>query len=194
MKTTRHSALLALALVLGSSAFAQDTATPGLLGKRHVETQFSYIDYRGTSDYALAAAFNQPLNASFDAGAAFTHTQQEGDASQNYQVLGAYLTAHRDFDGTRVFARATLNYEWWAVKNLWWYQTDLGFERALGDRVVVTAYASWLDFLTDTFLESRFSGTAKLTWWATPDIGVSGAFSLIEGGVRAYRLGVAFVF
>lgn len=186
-----------LALAACAPAFAQDNAgaaSPGLIGKRHVETQFSYIDYSGSSDFALGTAFNQPLNASFDAGAAFTHTQEEGDDSHNYQVFGINLTGHHDFGKTRAFARGTLNYEWWSVKDLWWYQADVGFERPLCDRVLFTVYGSYLDFLTDIFLESTFSGTAKLTYWATPDIGVSAAVSVIERGAVAGRLGVAYVF
>lgn len=195
MKLLQLATLLALAAC--TSAFAQDNTTattPNLLGKHYVETQFSYIDYSGSSDFALGTAFNQPLNASFDAGAAFTHTQEEGDDSHNYQVFGVNLTGHHDFGKTRAFARATLNYEWWSVKNLWWYQADVGFERALRDRVLVTAYVSYLDFFTSTFIDSSFSATAKLTWWATPEIGLSPSVSVIERGAVAYRLGVAYVF
>ncbi|MBC8039302.1 MAG: hypothetical protein H7Y06_02050, partial [Opitutaceae bacterium] len=71
---------------------------------------------------------------------------------------------------------------------------DVGFERALCSRVLFTAYATWLDFFTDTFIEGSFSGTAKLTYWATPEIGLSPSISVIERGTIAYRLGVAFVF
>ena len=194
MKSLFAPALLTLAVA--APAFAQDASAsaPGLIGKRYVETQFSYIDYQGSSDFSVATAFNQPLNASFDAGAAFSHTWEEGDDSHNYQVLGACLTAHRDFGKTRAFARGTINYEWWSVKDLWWYQADVGFERALCDRVLFTAYGSYLDFLTDIFLESTFSGTAKLTCWAVPEIGVSASVSVIERGAVAGRLGFAYVF
>lgn len=196
MKLLRLAPLLALAAC--TSAFSQDntaaTTTPNLIGKRHVETQFSYIDYSGSADFALGTAFNQPLNASFDAGAAFTHTQEEGNDSHNYQVFGLNLTTHHDFGKTRAFARGTINYEWWSVKNLWWYQADVGFARALCDRVLFTAYATWLDFLSSTFIDSSFSATAKLTYWATPEIGLSPSVSVIERGAVAYRLGVAYVF
>jgi hypothetical protein len=193
MKSYIFSGLLTLAVC--TPAFAQENASsPNLIGKRYVETQFSYIDYDASSDFALGSTFNLPLSASFDTGAAFVHTQEEGDDSQNYQVLGAYLTGYRDVGGTRAFARATLNYEWWAVKNLWWYQADVGVERALGDHLLFTAYASWLDFLTDTFLDSSFSGTAKLTYWITPAVAFSGAGTLIEEGNIAYRLGLTLVF
>lgn len=192
MKT---SAIIGLALSLSSFAFAQGAAdTPGLLGTRYVETQFSHIHYDNSSDFSLAVAFNQPLTSSFDVGLATSHTQEEGDDSQNYQTLGAYLAAHHDIGGFRVFARAGLNYEWWSVKNLWWYQTDVGFERALNDRLLFTAYASWQDFLTDTFLDSTFFGTAKLTYWATSDLALSASFAVLERSAVAYRFGVAFAF
>ncbi|HSI08336.1 MAG TPA: hypothetical protein VK985_07075 [Rariglobus sp.] len=195
MKSFLLTGLLAFASC--TSVFSQDTAaatTPNLIGKRYVETQFSYIDYSGSSDFALGTAFNQPLNASFDAGAAFVHTQEEGNDSHNYQVFGLNLTGHHDFGKTRAFARGTINYEWWSVKNLWWYQADVGLERALCDRVLFTAYVSWLDFFSSTFIDSSISGTAKLTYWATPEIGLSAAASMIERGAVAGRLGVAFVF
>ena len=184
-----------LALVFCASASSQEaSATPNLIGKRYVDTQFSYIDYSSSADFALGSSFNLPLTTSFDAGAAFSATQEEGDDSHNYQVLGAYLTGYHDIELTRAFARGTINYEWWSVKNLWWYQADAGFERALSDHLLLTAYATWLDYFSSIFLDSGFSGTAKLTYWITPAVAVSGATTLIEEGNIAYRLGVTFVF
>ena len=184
-----------LAVVFCTPAFSQSAASPSLLGKRSVETDAAYINYSGyPSDFSVGTTVNVPLNASFDAGASFDHTFQEGDSTHHYEVLGAHLTGYRDVGGVRVFARATLNYEWWSVENLVWYQADVGVERALCDRLLVSAFVSWHDFFSSQVLDGSFAGTAKLTYWMTPKVAVSGSGALLEGGSIAYRLGVIFVF
>lgn len=183
-----------LAVVFNAPAFAQSPASPSLLGKRTIETDLGINDYtQYPTDYFVGTTVNVPLTAGLDAGASFDHTRQEGGAS-HYEVLGAHLTGYRDVGATRLFARATLNYEWWAVENLVWYQADIGAERALCSRVLLSAFVSWHDFFSSQVLDGSFSSTAKLTYWVTPKVALDGSGSLLEEGSISYRVGVTFVF
>jgi hypothetical protein len=193
MKSLLPAGLLALSLAI--PAFSEPVASPSLLGKRYVEAFAQYTDYNHfTSDYGAGATINVPVAAAFDAGATFLHNQQDGDSAQHYETLDLHLAAHRDLGPVRGFARATFGYEWWAVENLWWYRLDVGTERALTDRLLVSAHVSWQDFLSSDMLAGRFSVTPRATYWLTPAIAVSASGSYIETGDLSAKLGLAFVF
>ena len=193
MKSTCFFTVLT-SVIFCASGFAQAPASPSLLGKRTVETDLGINDYtQYPTDYFVGTTVNVPLTAGLDAGASFDHTRQEGGAS-HYEVLGAHLTGYHDVGAPRLFARATLNYEWWAVENLVWYQADIGAERALCSRVLLSAFISWHDFFSSQVLDGSFSSTAKLAYWVTPKVALDGSCSLLEEGSLSYRLGVTFVF
>ncbi|MDF3056225.1 MAG: hypothetical protein K0R17_440 [Rariglobus sp.] len=184
-----------VALSLAAPAFAQSATSPSLLGKRYVEGFASYTNYNHyPADFGFGATVNTPLCASFDVGSTFFHSRQEGDASHHYEMLDAHLAAHRDLGPVRAFARATLGYEWWSVENLTWYRLDAGAERALTERLLISAHVSWQDFFSSDVLEGRFSVTSKATFWVTSSVAVSLSGAYIETGDLATRLGLAFVF
>ena len=193
MKTLHPLLIPALLGALTTPAFAQ-TAGSGLLGKRYAEASAFLIEYNHFEDdgYGVGTAVNLPVAAHFDVGATFQHNWLEGDGSEDFQDLTAYLTAYTECGDFRPYARASLAYEWWGVSDDPWYQLDAGSEYLVTDRLSVSAQISWTEFLATDWNGGDFSATARANYWFTDSVAGSVNVGYVEGG--SWSTGAAVVF
>jgi hypothetical protein len=203
MQTSKLLPALAFAAAtLVSSLFAQGSepaaaaADSGVIGKRYVEVGAFILNYNHTSDdgYAVGTTVNAPVSACLDVGATFEHNWLEGDRSENFQDLSAYVTYHRSYGWARSFLRAELGYEWWHVSDDPYYSLDVGMEFPLTERLAVSAALNWSEFLASDWNGGAFAGKARAYYWLTDTVAASLRVTAFEGGTWSYGAAVLWKF
>lgn len=196
-----------LGVALVTPAFAQEAepvasapstaSASGLLGKRYVAASFILTETQDIDapGYGLATAINLPLSARFDVGALFAHNWTEGDTSDHFQDLAAYVTAHGVCGDFRPFAKASLGYQWWReVSDDPWYQVDVGSEYLLTERLSLSAQLSWSEYLAADWNGGEWGVGTRANYWVTTNIATSATVAYTEGGTWTYGLGVVVRF
>lgn len=192
------SIAFALAAVI-PAAFAQTasaSADSGVIGKRYVEVGAFVLDYNNDPDngYAVGTTVNVPVSAALDVGATFEHNWLEGDRSENFQDLSAYVTYHRSYGWARSFLRAELGYEWWHVSDDPYYALDVGMEFPLTERLAVSAALNWSEFLASDWNGGAFAGKARAYYWLSDTVAASLRVTAFEGGTWSYGAAVLWRF
>lgn len=186
------------ALATATLSFAQAEApNAGLLGKRYVETGFSYLDFNHSSTevYGLDVSANFPVLANVDVGVGYVYDWEGGNSDINGHAIAAAATGYQAFGSLNGFATVGLGYDWndQISEETFWF-ADVGIEHSLSSTVSLLASAGYSDDFDGPSNDGLWDGTLRGNYWVTEAISTNVSVSLIEGGHIGSRVGVVFTF
>jgi len=189
------ASLLSVAAFAQNATVGTETAAAGLLGKRYVETGFSWTDINRSSVEAMSTGLdiNVPVSANFDVSIGYGYSWLEGAECLGH-TANAAVTGYITRGDSKPFARLNVGYDW--AK----YDSDHGFwgarvgiERAVNAKVSSTFSVGY----GDDFGQHRVGAwdvAIGATYDLTSKIVLSAEVAYIECGSIGYSAGVAYRF
>ncbi len=189
------------ASVLSVAAFAQTTAvdtetsSAGLIGKRYVDTGFSWVDINNSSVEGMDAglAVNVPVNANFDVSLGYSYAWLEG-AEELGHTVNAAVTGYITRGENKPFARLNVGYDWAKFDSdhgIW--GAAVGIERAVNSKLSSTLSVGYGDDFGQ-HRQGAWNVALGATYNVTSKIVVSAEVAYIELGSLGYTAGVAYRF
>lgn len=192
---TKSILVAVAAIAFGGIAFGQQVSNDsGLLGKRHFDLGFAYVDtnHSNTDAYSTGAFVNVPVSANIDVGAGYGYSWAEGNSANDVHSLGTSVTFFtKEGAYMKPFVSLGLDYVWPDNNDHFTWAADAGVEFAINSKLAVSVSGGFSDdFRGD--IDGNWSGDLSANYWLTKSVAAVAAVSWIEGGHVGYTLGCSF--